>query len=119
MHHLPVGPLGPLLLARSCPPRGRKTQRPVVADQAVAPAEHHDPVVVAVSREMVRLYKEQFGRGPTSAPPYGAGSDTLIAPLEDPLTAAERNMVRLGEHERLREARMFFQYASVVDFCDP
>ena len=25
----------------------------------------------------------------------------------------------MGEHERLRETRMFFQYASVDDFCEP
>jgi hypothetical protein len=25
----------------------------------------------------------------------------------------------MGEHERLRETRMFFQYASVPEFCEP
>jgi hypothetical protein len=25
----------------------------------------------------------------------------------------------MGEHERLRETRMFFQYASVREFCEP
>jgi uncharacterized protein YbcI len=79
----------------------------------------HDTVVVSVSREMVRLYKEQFGRGPTSARTYWAGPDTLVAMLEDTLTPAERNMARLGEHERLRETRMFFQYSTVKEFCDP
>ena len=81
--------------------------------------EPHDAVVVAISREMVRVYKEQFGRGPTSARTYWAGPDTVVSTLEDTLTPAERNMVRLGEHERLREARIFFQYASVAEFCDP
>ena len=28
-------------------------------------------------------------------------------------------MVQLGEHERLRETRMFFRYASVREFCAP
>jgi uncharacterized protein YbcI len=78
-----------------------------------------DTVVVSVSREMVRLYKEQFGRGPTSARTYWAGPDTLVAMLEDTLTPAERNLARLGEHERLRETRMFFQYSTVNEFCEP
>jgi uncharacterized protein YbcI len=28
-------------------------------------------------------------------------------------------LVRLGEHQRLRDLRMFFQYASVPEFCEP
>jgi uncharacterized protein YbcI len=81
--------------------------------------EHHDPIVVGVSREMVRVYKEQFGRGPTMARTYWAGPDTLVSMLEDTLTPAERTMVKMGEHERLREARTFLQYATVDGFCEP
>jgi uncharacterized protein YbcI len=76
-------------------------------------------LLAAVSNEMVRLYKEQFGRGPTRARTHWAGPDTLITVLEDTLTPAERNLVRLGEHQRLRDLRTFFQYASVPDFCEP
>jgi hypothetical protein len=32
---------------------------------------------------------------------------------------AERNLVKLGEHQRLRDTRMFFQYATVTQFCQP
>jgi hypothetical protein len=39
--------------------------------------------------------------------------------LENTPTPAERNLVRLGEHQRLRETRMVFQYASVAEFCEP
>jgi uncharacterized protein YbcI len=39
--------------------------------------------------------------------------------LEDTLTQAERNLVKLGEHERLRDFRMFFQYTNVPAFCEP
>jgi len=81
--------------------------------------EPHDAVVVAISREMVRVYKEQFGRGPTTVRTNWAGPDTVVSTLEDTLTPAERNMVRLGEHERLRETRVFFQYVNVAEFCDP
>ena len=43
----------------------------------------------------------------------------LICVLEDTLTPAERNMVQMGEHQRLRDLRMFFQYATVREFCTP
>jgi uncharacterized protein YbcI len=72
-----------------------------------------------LAREMVRLFKEQFGRGPTSARVAWAGPDVLVAVLEDTLTPAERNLVRMGQHERLRETRSFFQYASIPEFCEP
>ena len=65
-----------------------------------------------VSRAMVRLYKDQFGRGPTRARASWAGQDTLVVVLEDSLTPAEKNLRELGEHQRLRELRTFLQYAS-------
>jgi uncharacterized protein YbcI len=73
-------------------------------------------VQMAITNEMVRLYKEQFGRGPTKARTSYAGPDTLIATLEDSLTPAERNLAALGEHHRLRDARVFFQYATEPQF---
>jgi uncharacterized protein YbcI len=68
---------------------------------------------------MVRLYKELFGRGPTRARSNWAGPDALICVLEETLTPAERNLVKMGEHQRLRDTRMFFQYATVREFCEP
>lgn len=76
-------------------------------------------VLAQVSNEMVRLYKDQFGRGPTTARTHWCGDDVLTCVLDDTLTPAERNLVKMGEHQRLRETRMYFQYASVRDFCEP
>jgi uncharacterized protein YbcI len=67
--------------------------------------------MLEISNAMVRLYKEAFGRGPTKARAQFAGQDTLVVILESSLTVAERNLVAMGEHQRLREARLFFQYA--------
>jgi uncharacterized protein YbcI len=72
-----------------------------------------------ISNEMVRLYKEQFGRGPTKARTNWAGPNLIVTVLEDTLTPAERNLVKLGEHQRLRDLRTFFQYAAVREFCEP
>jgi len=71
-----------------------------------------------LTNAMVRLYKELFGRGPTKARSNYAGPDTLIATIQNSLTAAERNMVALGEDQRVREIRMFFQHASEREFTD-
>lgn len=68
-----------------------------------------------ISREMVRLYKELFGRGPTKASTH-MWDDVILCTLEESLTRAERNMAEMGEHQRLRDVRMFFQYASEGEF---
>jgi uncharacterized protein YbcI len=72
-----------------------------------------------ISNEMVRIYKEQFGRGPTQARTFWHGEDVLTVILEDTLTPAERSLVRMGEHQRLRETRMYFQYATVRSSASP
>ncbi|MBV9335454.1 MAG: DUF2294 family protein [Solirubrobacterales bacterium] len=72
--------------------------------------------MLEISNAMVRLYKEAFGRGPTKARAQFAGPDTLVVILESSLTVAERNLVAMGEHQRLREARLFFQYALEAQF---
>jgi uncharacterized protein YbcI len=83
------------------------------------PAEPQVSVLLEVSTAMVRLYKEQFGRGPTRARTFWAGPDVLTAVLEDTLTHAERSLVDMGEHARLRDSRTFFQYATTRQFCEP
>jgi uncharacterized protein YbcI len=88
-------------------------------DQQERTAQDRPSAQMQISNEMVRLYKEQFGRGPTKARTNWAGPDVLVTVLEDTLTPAERNLVRLGEHQRLRDLRMFFQYATVTEFCGP
>jgi uncharacterized protein YbcI len=69
-----------------------------------------------VSNAMVALHKEQFGRGPTRAQSHFAGPDALLCILEDTLVAAERRMVEMGEHMRVRESRMFLQVAYAEEF---
>jgi uncharacterized protein YbcI len=78
---------------------------------APGPAVSDRSPMLEISNAMVRLYKEAFGRGPTKARAQFAGHDVLVVVLENSLTVAERNLVAMGEHQRLREARLFFQYA--------
>ena len=88
-------------------------------ERSTAESDGRGSVLAAVSDEMVRLYKEQFGRGPTRVRTYWCGDDVLTTVLEHTLTPAERNLAEMGEHQRLRDTRMFFQYATVREFCEP
>jgi uncharacterized protein YbcI len=81
--------------------------------------EFRTSILMEVSNAIVRLYKEQFGRGPTRARSYWTGPDAITTLLEDTLTPAERNLVQMGQHQRLRDMRLFFQYASLAEFCAP
>jgi uncharacterized protein YbcI len=89
------------------------------ADAPQDGAGREQSTLMAISNEMVRVYKDQFGRGPTRSRTSWAGPDVVVVVLEDTLTRAERNLVRLGEHQRLRDLRMLFQYAEVFEFCEP
>jgi uncharacterized protein YbcI len=71
-----------------------------------------------LSNAMVRIYKEQFGRGPTKAHSVYAGSDLVVCTLEHSLTPAEHRMVELGEHQRVRDIRTFLQHASEQEFVE-
>jgi uncharacterized protein YbcI len=96
----------------------QQDQEPGAAGHDGASARRESQTM-SISNEMVRLYKEQFGRGPTRARTAWAGPDVVTCILEDTLTPAERNLVTLDEHQRLRDTRLFFQYASVREFCEP
>jgi uncharacterized protein YbcI len=73
-------------------------------------------LLLAISNEMVRIYKEQFGRGPTKVRTDWAGPDAVVCTLRDSFTPAERNLAAMGELHRLRDTRMFFQYATEGEF---
>ena len=71
-----------------------------------------------VSNALVALHKEQFGRGPTKAQSHWAGADALLCVMDDALLPAEHKMVDMGEQQRVREARLFFQIATAAQFIE-
>jgi uncharacterized protein YbcI len=75
-------------------------------------------LMVEISNAMVHLYKKLFGRGPTKTRTDYAGPDLLVTTLENSLTRIERTMADAGEHERLRDLRMHFQYLGEDDFVE-
>jgi uncharacterized protein YbcI len=80
---------------------------------------HTESPLQAISNAMAQVYKSQFGRGPTKVRTMYAGTDAIVCILEDTQTPAERRLVELGEHQRLRDVRLFFQYATEDDLKRP
>jgi uncharacterized protein YbcI len=87
--------------------------------QSFENAEWRTNPLQEISHEMVQIYKDQFGRGPTKVSTRYAGPDTVVCLLEHTLTPAERNLQAMGEHQRLRDIRLFFQYAEKSRFLEP
>lgn len=99
--------------------RGEKI--PEVEENVETPAggaggDGHDSVRAEISRQMVRLYKEQFGRGPTKVKTNFAGPDVVVTTLESSFTPAERRLVEMGEDQRMRDTRLYFQHATEALF---
>jgi uncharacterized protein YbcI len=93
---------------------GKMSSQPV--PESAETADFQSSVRAEISREMVRLYKEQFGRGPTKARTEFAGPDVVICTLEDSFTPAEKRLAEMGEHQRLRDTRLYFQHATKGEF---
>lgn len=78
--------------------------------------EPNTSALLAVSNALVKLHKEQFGRGPTSARSNFAGPDMLVCMLQDALLPAERKLVDLGDDARVRDTRSAYQAATASEF---
>ena len=86
--------------------------QPILNSTEAGNGSGYESIRAEISREMVRLYKELFGRGPTRARTEFAGPDILICSLENTFTPAERSLAEMGEHQRLRDTRLYFQAAT-------
>ena len=92
-----------------------------MADPHAETQQHPQPggwLLQDVSNAMVALHKEQIGRGPTKAQSHLAGPDALLCVMDDALLPAESRMVDMGEQQRVRETRMFFQVATAAQFIE-
>lgn len=71
-----------------------------------------------VSNAIVKIHKELLGRGPTHARAEFAGADALLCVLEGALLPAERALVEIGEHERVRQIRTILQEGTRERFVE-
>ena len=68
-----------------------------------------------ISKGIVHLYSELFGRGPTHAKTH-VGDDHVLTILEETFTPAERTLVQADRSRQVEETRRAFQEAVRPDF---
>ena len=90
----------------------------MTAQEQKHPPNERGTVLADVANAMVRLHKQQFGRGPTAARANYTGDDGMVVSLREGLLPAERGLVELGEIQRVQESRLFFQEATRGLFID-
>ena len=68
-----------------------------------------------ISREMVRLQAEYYGKGPTRAKTYIV-DDLVVVVLEESFTRAEKTLAERGEKDAIEHIRRRFQQQMADDF---
>ena len=68
-----------------------------------------------ISREIVRLQAEYYGKGPTKARTYIV-DDLVVVVLEETFTRAEKTLAERGEGEAIQHIRRRFQQQMAEDF---
>jgi len=68
-----------------------------------------------ISREIVRLQAEYYGKGPTKAKTHIV-DDVVVVVLEETFTPAEKTLAQRGEGEAIQHIRRRFQQQMAEDF---
>jgi uncharacterized protein YbcI len=68
-----------------------------------------------ISREIVRLQADYYGKGPTKAKTYII-DDLVVVVLEESFTRAERTLAERGESQAIQHIRRRFQQHMAEDF---
>ena len=68
-----------------------------------------------ISKEIVRLQAEYYGKGPTKAKTYIV-DDLVVVVLEESFTRAEKTLVERGEREAIQQIRRRFQQQMAESF---
>jgi uncharacterized protein YbcI len=97
-------------MATTEPPK----RQPLRVDDADRETEASE--LTLITRAMIKIYKEHFGRGPKNAHSHYAGQNTIICVLEGTLTPVEKSLVELGELRDLQNLRQLFQAATEPTF---
>src|ERR671911_724115 len=72
-------------------------------------------VRAAISKEIVRLQAEYYGKGPTRAKTYIV-DDLVVVVLEESFTRAEKTLAERGEREAIQHIRRRFQQQMAESF---
>lgn len=69
-----------------------------------------------VTKGIVRLFSEYYGRGPTRAKSYMLDETYIVTVLHETMTTVERTLVDHGEDHLVRRVRVAFQEAMAASF---
>src|SRR4051794_25920583 len=84
-------------------PEHRQRTRPMAT--TTIPGEQ----LAAITREMVRIKSQDYGKGATEAKTYQC-DNFVFCVLKDALTTVERNLLEHGDAALVREVRLRFQH---------
>lgn len=73
--------------------------------------------LAAITREMVRINSDGYGRGATEAKSYQC-DEVVVCVMRGGLTPIERNLLGHGDEDLVREVRLRFQLRNKAAFCD-
>jgi uncharacterized protein YbcI len=98
--------------------RSEETQGP---EDPQSPAERREPpsaaeVQAEISREILRIHEESYGKGATAAHTY-VGNGYVVVVLDDPeLLPNEKFLLDNGEHDTVVQVRTQYQHAIQASF---
>jgi uncharacterized protein YbcI len=78
--------------------------------------DRHGEALAQITTEIVRLYSEYYGRGPTRAKSYLLEDAYAVTVLRDTLTTVERTLADTGHSDQVRAVRLTFQEALAETF---
>jgi uncharacterized protein YbcI len=67
--------------------------------------EGEQAAMTAITRGLVRLYKEHYGLGPTRARSWPCGRELIVCVMEEMLTTKEQTMREAGDAAGIHETR--------------
>ena len=70
----------------------------------------------AVTRGIVQIHSQYFGKGPTHARTDRIGDDGLVCVLRDTLTSVELTLIERGQGQQVLSLRRAFQDAMAEEF---
>jgi uncharacterized protein YbcI len=80
--------------------------------------DRHGEALAQITTEIVRLYREYYGRGPTRAKSYMLDEGFVVTVVGESMTTVERTLTDTGHGGQVRLMRMTFQAAMSESFKD-
>jgi uncharacterized protein YbcI len=76
----------------------------------------HGEELAEITNNIVRLFSEYYGRGPTRAKSYLLEDRYVVTVLRDTMTTVERTLGERGHADLIRRVRLTFQEAMAESF---